>query len=251
MLNKTNLLHEQLMLTACKNATGEPVVSLLATQLFFGLSRVQVREFYQMLIDADKALYPLRHAQPGQEQQPMEEDDENIYETAMTTLQTKVRFVVRGVHQEPVAMLGLETLQCELTKDELIMLDQEVLWLLCDIKKDEANWFYAYQYSTDNVYHLMDKGHYDRYGAALCGSRPVLRVPVAEGYSLCGWFLLPLNKEEQLDEQRTCLACLTLWKQRRQTGEAYNSVDLTGAEQEQALRDRDASIDQDQDGNVL
>jgi hypothetical protein len=129
-------------------------------------------------------------------------------------------------------MLGLTTLVCELTKDELVVLTQEVLWLISEIAKEEASWFYACEHLTDDLYHLMDKSHYDRRDPALCGNRPLLRVQVAEESILRGWFLLPLGKEEELDEQRVCPACLALWKA-QQTGEIHDTSSNHLARKEQ------------------
>lgn len=169
-----------------------------------------------MLVSADVALRVLcplpTHAATGVVEENHDEEEGNAYETAGITLSAKVRFVERGLHQEPVAMLGLEKLWCELTEAELMVLNIQVLGLLYEIEKDEASWFYAFEHFTDDAYHLMDKGHYNRQGLVLCGSRPMLQVSVEEGGSLQGWFLLPLGKEKELEEQRVCLECLARWK---------------------------------------
>jgi hypothetical protein len=124
-------------------------------------------------------------------------------------------------YQKPVALLGMEALTCELTKDELAALDFEVCGLICDLEIEEASWFYAFEHFTDDPYHLMDKEHYDRRGPVLCGSRPLLR---AEGSILRGWFLRPLCKEEEINEQRVCPACLERWKAQQARDAGGNSL---------------------------
>jgi hypothetical protein len=184
-------------------------MSLSASQPFFGLSRAQVQEFYQMLLRAGQDLDHLRYTRLGQEHPSRGEENENVYERAMISLQTKVRFVVLGIHQKPVAILGLERLSCVLSQWELDTLEMEVLALSYDIEVDEANWFVTSEFCPGDLPHLVDKEHADRSGPVLCGCKPAVRMQVVEQPRR--WFLLPLH-EKEMGEWRGCPACMKLWK---------------------------------------
>jgi hypothetical protein len=180
-------------------------VSLLATQPFFGLSPAQVREFYQMLLDVGATLSTL-YSSPRNE-----EDDDDSYDVTTTTLPTKVRFVQRSSHQGLPAMLGLDALRCELTKDELTMLELQVLGLISDLQVEETSWFYAFE-SFVGTYHLMQKDHYDRHGPALCGVLPTQLLPESSYRIKRGWFLQPLQPGKQPDYWRLCRSCQRLYQ---------------------------------------
>jgi hypothetical protein len=177
----------------------EPKVVLEASQPFFRFSRDQVRQLHQMLCD-------IHIPRPAHRS---EDEDTNIYDLAEASLHGKVRFVYRSPYLQHPALLGLTALVLELSSDELVVLEMEVLDLVYDMNCVDAVCFYARSPSSqERVRHLLFLEQHGKYrDPALCGLYPYPMLP------RLGWYLFPCLDQPVSTEQRpVCPECLRLWQ---------------------------------------
>jgi hypothetical protein len=174
-----------------------------ANQPFFLLSRDQVRQFDVLLRDAQSAMSQLFPV--SQERERTEWESGDVYDIAEKTLQEKIRFVRRPAHLQFPAIMNLTSLTVELTRNELMVLELDVMSCVHDLDVDEAEWFYAKL--LHGTRHLVRKDLRVRRGAVLCGSLP----RTAADAPLQGWLFFPFfDKPEGSD---LCSACLQQWRQ--------------------------------------
>jgi hypothetical protein len=177
-------LSELLSMEASLSSTGEPHVVLKAKQPYLLLSRKQVRDFYQMIHQMEAALAQL--PQTSSSAQP--EEGLETYDQAEIQLHSKLRFISRPAHLNFPALLRLETPTCQLSEDELMVLEIEVM-MANAIVKAEAFWWYAQPPSLQGIHHLVRADAAQCHGPALCGQLP----PQGQGALFKGWFLVPVE----------------------------------------------------------
>ena len=204
----SDAFHTLVAVSICVVPQDEPKLMLEACQPFFRLSREQVRQFAHMLGDAQSLLLKLY---PVEQHLEWDEEAERRFLVADQMLAAKIRFVARSPSLRYPAVLGLDKLITELTREELAMLETEVSFHSYDLDIADAVCFYAVPPLAQSLQHLQTKEQRNIRGPVLCGAYP----PPAEQPSRRNvWILFVCNDQPKATKQHPlCQRCLDLWTQ--------------------------------------
>ena len=200
-------VEELIAVSVCVSSQQEePKIVFEACQPFFRFSRKQVRQFADMLEDAQSLLLELY---PGErEEEEWDDEAERRFAVADQMLATKINFVARSPSLHYPALLGIDRLIFDLSREELEMLAIEVSSHKYDLDIADAVCFYAVPPSFQGLQHLQTKELRNIRGQALCGAYP----PYTEQIGHNIWLLLVCNNQPRSTKQYPlCPKCLDLW----------------------------------------